>query len=139
MPFYDYHCSLCDHRYEEFRSVTAKPPKQCPRCKKRKGFYQVLGAVIGVHGGEPTTVGQLAERNEKGMSRERHEQLLNEGRTDVYTGPIPKGGKVLPTKPKAPTPWWRSGEVEGLKKMDKPLDLKKVRDINQYIATGDMK
>jgi len=33
-------------------------------------------------------------------------------------------------------PWWRSGEVKGLQKMDKPLDLKKVKDTKKYIEEG---
>ena len=142
MPCYQYHCSLCDSSFEDFRKVaskTYKHPQTCPSCGKRKGFSQVLGLPIGIHGGEPTCVGQVAERNMKGVSQERHEQLLNAGRDDTWTGVVPEGATVMPTKPKAPIPWWRNGQVAGLKKMEKPLDLSKIKDVTKYIETGETK
>lgn len=36
MPTYEYACSACGHRFEEFQSITAKPLTKCPRCKKNK-------------------------------------------------------------------------------------------------------
>lgn len=36
MPTYDYACDACDHRWEEFQSITADPIKKCPVCKKAK-------------------------------------------------------------------------------------------------------
>lgn len=36
MPTYDYECDACGHTFEEFQSMTAKPLKVCPQCKKRK-------------------------------------------------------------------------------------------------------
>lgn len=139
MPFYDYHCTLCDHRFERYGSVKSPHPKKCPACGKQKGFYQVLGAVIGVHGGEPTCVGQVAERNTKKLSSEQYEAIMNEGRDTPYKGPLPKGATLGPKKKKGKTPWWRDGSIPGLKKMDEPLDLKKVKDINKYIEHGDMR
>ncbi len=55
MPTYEYECTLCDHRFEQFQSMTAAPLKECPACKgqvrrligrgagiifKGSGFYQ---------------------------------------------------------------------------------------------------
>ena len=36
MPTYDYECEACDHVWEEFQSITAKPLTTCPECKKKK-------------------------------------------------------------------------------------------------------
>jgi putative FmdB family regulatory protein len=36
MPTYDYQCDACDHKFEEFQSITAKPLKKCPQCGKPK-------------------------------------------------------------------------------------------------------
>ncbi len=36
MPTYEYKCKACDHRFEQFQSMTAAPIKVCPECKKRK-------------------------------------------------------------------------------------------------------
>ena len=36
MPHYDYVCDACDHRFEEFQRITAKPLRKCPECGKLK-------------------------------------------------------------------------------------------------------
>ncbi len=55
MPTYEYECTQCSHRFEEFQSMKAKPIEICPVCKgtvrrligkgagiifKGSGFYQ---------------------------------------------------------------------------------------------------
>ena len=32
MPTYDYKCKDCQHAFEEFHSMSAKPVKKCPEC-----------------------------------------------------------------------------------------------------------
>lgn len=34
MPTYEYECSACGHAFELFQSITAKPQKKCPACKR---------------------------------------------------------------------------------------------------------
>lgn len=36
MPTYPYVCSACNHSFEEFQPITAKPIRTCPRCKRRR-------------------------------------------------------------------------------------------------------
>lgn len=36
MPTYDYACDACEHKWEEFHSMTATPTKKCPKCGKMK-------------------------------------------------------------------------------------------------------
>ena len=47
MPTYDYLCSACGHRFEEFQSMSAKPLKKCPECSERK-LERLIGAGAGV-------------------------------------------------------------------------------------------
>ncbi len=47
MPTYDYECSQCDHTWEEFQSITAKPLRKCPECGKLKA-KRVIGAGAGI-------------------------------------------------------------------------------------------
>jgi len=35
MPTYDYECSSCGHRFEEFQSITASPLEKCPKCGRK--------------------------------------------------------------------------------------------------------
>ncbi len=46
MPTYEYQCGACEHRFEEFQSITAAPLKKCPACGKR-----ALQRLIGTGGG----------------------------------------------------------------------------------------
>jgi len=34
MPTYGYQCRKCDHAWEMFQSITAKPIRKCPECGK---------------------------------------------------------------------------------------------------------
>jgi putative FmdB family regulatory protein len=36
MPTYEYHCDACEHHFDEFQSITEKPLKKCPQCRKPK-------------------------------------------------------------------------------------------------------
>ncbi len=47
MPTYDYVCQACDHAFEEFQSITAKPLRKCPECAKPK-LKRLIGTGAGV-------------------------------------------------------------------------------------------
>jgi putative FmdB family regulatory protein len=47
MPTYDYECSACGHRYELFQSITAKPDKKCPACR-RSTAKRLIGTGAGI-------------------------------------------------------------------------------------------
>ena len=36
MPTYEYRCKTCEHEWEEFQSIKAKPSRKCPGCGKLK-------------------------------------------------------------------------------------------------------
>jgi len=36
MPIYEYACSACGHRFEEWQKMSDKPIRTCPKCKAKK-------------------------------------------------------------------------------------------------------
>lgn len=47
MPTYEYVCDACEHEFEEFQSISAKPLKKCPECEKPK-LRRKIGAGAGI-------------------------------------------------------------------------------------------
>lgn len=47
MPTYEYRCESCRHEFEEFQSITAKPLKKCPQCRKNK-LRRLIGTGAGI-------------------------------------------------------------------------------------------
>ncbi|HYF51123.1 MAG TPA: FmdB family zinc ribbon protein [Planctomycetota bacterium] len=43
MPTYEYACTACGNEFERFESITAKPDKSCPSCKKKKAERKISG------------------------------------------------------------------------------------------------
>ena len=63
MITYDYECSSCDHSFSISQSIKDDALSKCPECKKKKLQRVILEAPIAFVMGEPTTVGQMADRN----------------------------------------------------------------------------
>ncbi|MEW4486821.1 zinc ribbon domain-containing protein [Thalassoglobus sp. JC818] len=47
MPTYDYQCSSCDHTWEAFESIKAKPKRKCPECG-RNTAKRMIGPGAGI-------------------------------------------------------------------------------------------
>ena len=47
MPTYEYECRDCQHQFELFQSITAKPITRCPKCKKNK-VRRLIGRGAGI-------------------------------------------------------------------------------------------
>ncbi len=47
MPTYEYECDACGHAFEEFQSMSDKPLKKCPKCKKQK-LQRLIGSGAGI-------------------------------------------------------------------------------------------
>ena len=125
MPTYEYKCDACEYSFEIEQSIHAKHKKTCPKCKKKK-LYQVFGTPY-VYCYNVTTIGQWAEKNAKTKGKGKDQKSMREKIADAG----------LSKKEDAKNnPWWRSGEVKGLKKMEKPLNLSKIKNTKKYIEEG---
>lgn len=47
MPTYEYACNHCGHEFEAFQSITAKPLRNCPECKK-PSLRRLIGTGAGI-------------------------------------------------------------------------------------------
>jgi len=47
MPTYAYACEQCDHEFEAFQSITAKPMRKCPACG-RASLKRLIGTGAGI-------------------------------------------------------------------------------------------
>jgi len=47
MPTYEYVCNNCQHEFEQFQSIKAKPVRKCPKCGKLS-LQRLIGAGAGV-------------------------------------------------------------------------------------------
>ena len=47
MPTYEYVCDACEHAFEEFQMMSAKPLKKCPECGKNK-LRRLIGTGAGI-------------------------------------------------------------------------------------------
>lgn len=46
MPTYEYECQKCQHKFEAFQSITAKPLGKCPKCGAKAKRLISAGAGI---------------------------------------------------------------------------------------------
>jgi putative FmdB family regulatory protein len=47
MPTYEYICESCGYEFEQFQSITAKPIRKCPKCRKAS-VKRLIGVGAGV-------------------------------------------------------------------------------------------
>ena len=69
MPVYEYRCESCSHEFEEQQEVKDKPLEICPKCQEKSAerlISRTHGFVRNI-----TTLGQLAERNNKKIGKEK--------------------------------------------------------------------
>lgn len=71
MITYEYECQSCKHRYETQQRIIEKPIKKCPSCGKNTCERLLFEPVVVSTG--PQTLGTLAERNTRKMSKDELE------------------------------------------------------------------
>jgi putative FmdB family regulatory protein len=47
MPTYEYECRDCNHKFDLYQSIMAKPITRCPKCKKNK-VRRLIGRGSGI-------------------------------------------------------------------------------------------
>ena len=66
MPHYDYACNNCGFRQQDlYQSINDESHKGCPRCKKQTFERLISGGLMAFVVQEPSTLGQLADKNTK--------------------------------------------------------------------------
>jgi putative FmdB family regulatory protein len=113
LPDYVFVCPDCDHAEELTQSIHDDLPVRCPECDSdsyHQDYAGSLAADFCFVRGEPRTIGQIAEANNKRMGPE-----LVAKKTEELKGPKKK------------KPWYRTS--------DKPLDVKNL-NVEHYIRTG---
>jgi putative FmdB family regulatory protein len=83
MPTYDYSCSSCEHIFEARHGFNEDAPP-CPECGKNKLEQIINDAPLVFIKGEPSTIGQLADRNTKKMGRYELENKRREDNMDKH-------------------------------------------------------
>ncbi|MGI6595115.1 MAG: zinc ribbon domain-containing protein [Elusimicrobia bacterium] len=74
MPTYEYECTDCEHKFEQFQKMTDKPVTKCPKCKgKVKRLIGLGGGIIFKGPGFYTT--EYRSENYKKREREEKEQI----------------------------------------------------------------
>ncbi|MEO7110140.1 MAG: zinc ribbon domain-containing protein [Polyangiaceae bacterium] len=51
MPTYEYACSSCGHKWEDFQKISADPAKECPNCHQQTAQRQISGGNFILKGG----------------------------------------------------------------------------------------
>jgi putative FmdB family regulatory protein len=75
MPNYDYKCSNCEYEMTDvYQSIKSDSLVRCSNCEKDT-LYRVIHIPYVFVKGEPTTVGQLAEKNSKKMGKTKVQEL----------------------------------------------------------------
>ena len=69
MPLYDYLCTNCQYKIEDIQqSIKDKPLVRCKKCKRMTLERIIYEGDVFVKS-EPTTIGQIADRNTKKMGK----------------------------------------------------------------------
>jgi putative FmdB family regulatory protein len=70
MPTYDFECSVCQAVDEVIQSMDSPSELDCPVCNEKAAFKKVfLTPPMSFVRGEPTTIGQWADKNSRSMGR----------------------------------------------------------------------
>jgi putative FmdB family regulatory protein len=136
MITYVYECTNCGSNIEIQQSIKDDALVLCPECNtnslRRVIFNPMYVRVIQ----EPTTLGQIAERNAKSMSRDEKSLRLEDDKTKKTINRIPEDMRPKTVEPKdsGPLPDW----------MEKPrtkthTEINKLspENVERYVYTGD--
>lgn len=137
MPLYEYACPDCELAFEMLQKMSDDVLKVCPFCSKKTLTKLFSVPHIQIES-EPKTIGELAERNTKKMSKdelsEKTERKLEKRRQGLAETAAKVGGKAI--KQSDTIPWWRDGKSFGSKYSEKPIDTTKISNIRRYVETG---
>lgn len=137
MPIYEYACPKCEIAFDTIQSMSEAPLRECPMCERNTlvKLFSVPNAVV-QH--DPKTIGELAERNSKNMSKDelaeksgKKKEAKRKGLEELASK---VGGEAI--KKSETLPWWRDGKSFGSKRSEKPIDTSKITNIRKYVENG---
>lgn len=71
---YNYLCNKCNEKFEIIRSIKDNRQILCTKCNSKSVEIIIDGGLPPIIKGEPTTLGQLAEKNSKKMGKYKVEE-----------------------------------------------------------------
>ncbi|SVA81301.1 uncharacterized protein METZ01_LOCUS134155 [marine metagenome] len=116
MPLYDFECEPCAY-YTEIRQPMSEPSfLECPICGQETLKKVFINAPQAFVRGEPTSIGQLAERNWDNMGyyektdRTIKDQIKKGGMTDEQKEKRNQHQKIMSMTPDQQMKWVREGD-----------------------------
>lgn len=143
MPEYTYECQNeeCGLMFSVVQGIKDNQMRKCPHCEQKTLERVILTAPYAFVRQEPTTVGQLGERNAKKMgkhglelarkNREAMDERMRQERKEAVKKKLPPGAKLLEHNGEAA---WYGDAPEKVKKAAQSGDKDKV---HKYIMTGE--
>lgn len=134
MPTYGYMCEHCNFEFEIEQRFSEEPLKICPVCEGTKLTKKIYAPFVFIKG-EPTTVGHQAARNTERMGRYEYEAKMEERQKRIRQASEKflkeTGGQSI--EHSGELPWWRSGQVDGLPKKERPLTIEEAQKVAQEV------
>jgi len=116
MPNYDFECEPCCYHTEIFMKINEyESVKTCPVCGQETLRRVILGAPAIFVRGEPSTIGQLADRNTSKMGHYEKQEKENEDRGNTRLTPEQKAKreqhqKIVSMTPEQKIKWIENGD-----------------------------
>ena len=93
MPTYEYKCTNCGYRFEEFQSITDSPNDTCPKCNHKTEQIITGGAGFLLKGSGFYSTDYRSESYKKGEIKDRGETTPPKKAEDKKDTAKPKPGK----------------------------------------------
>jgi putative FmdB family regulatory protein len=136
MITYEYECRSCDANFEVQQSIKDDAYTVCPECNQDT-LFRVIHPPLHVQiVGEATTIGQLAERNAKKMSREEMDMAHQRFKTKKTINRIPEDRRPesLPAETPKDNPAWLE---QPRTKTTKEVTKLSPKATEKYVMTGE--
>jgi putative FmdB family regulatory protein len=135
MPTYGYECEQCHFDFETEQCFSEDALKVCPECGEASLVKKIYVPFIFIKG-EPTTVGHQAARNTEKMGKYEYDSKIQERQKRIRQASEnflkeTAGQKI---EHSGELPWWRSGQVEGLPKKERPISMKEAEKLAKEVG-----
>lgn len=137
MPIYEYACRDCEIAFDVMQRMSEDPLRECPMCEQQT-LTRLFSCPNVIVEREPTTIGELAAKNSKNMSKDELAEKSGKKKEAKRKGLAELANKVggEAMQKSDSLPWWRDGKSFGSKKSDKPIDTSKITNIRKYVEDG---